>query len=191
MENKTIEQLLSSIAALVGDARGSLFGQDRCMVDRDQLLSLVDTLQTQLPKEIEEAQTIIDNCSALKTNAKKEAAETRKEADRVLKEAEERAAKLIEETTIVAEAKQREQEILQQTEAQRAQLIAGAVQYADRIMEDAEKTVREILGTLSAGVGALQARCQEDMNASMGRIADARKALQSSNFAQVPEESGE
>ncbi len=191
MENKTIEQLLSSIAALVGDARGSLFGQDRCMVDRDQLLSLVDTLQTQLPKEIEEAQTIIDNCSALKTNAKKEAAETRKEADRVLKEAEERAAKLIEETTIVAEAKQREQEILQQTEAQRAQLIAGAVQYADRIMEDTEKTVREILGTLSAGVGALQARCQEDMNASMGRIADARKALQSSNFAQVPEESGE
>lgn len=191
MENKTIEQLLSSIAALVGDARGSLFGQDRCMVDRDQLLSLVDTLQTQLPKEIEEAQTIIDNCSALKTNAKKEAAETRKEADRVLKEAEERAAKLIEETTIVEQAKQREQEILQQTEAQRAQLIAGAVQYADRIMEDAEKTVSEILGTLSAGVGALQGRCQEDMNASMGRIAEARKALQSSSFAEIPEQSGE
>lgn len=107
MENKTIEQLLSSIAALVGDARGSLFGQDRCMVDRDQLLGLVDTLQTQLPKEIEEAQTIIDNCNALKTNAKKEAAETRKEADRVLREAEERAANMIAETTIVEQAKLR------------------------------------------------------------------------------------
>lgn len=191
MENKTIEQLLSSIAALVGDARGSLFGQDRCMVDRDQLLSLVDTLQSQLPKEIEEAQTIIDNCSALKTNAKKEAAETRKEADRVLQEAEERAAKLIDETSIVEQAKLREQEILEATEVQRLQLISGAVQYADRIMEDAEKTVSEILGTLSAGVGALQARCQEDMDASMARIAEARKALQSSNFAPPPEQSGE
>lgn len=191
MENKTIEQLLSSIAALVGDARGSLFGQDRCMVDRDQLLSLVDTLQSQLPKEIEEAQTIIDNCSALKTNAKKEASETRKEADRVLQEAEERAAKLIDETSIVEQAKLREQEILQETEAQRMQLISGAVQYADRIMEDAEKTVREILGTLSAGVGALQERCQEDMNASMSRISEARKALQSSNFAPPPEQSDE
>ena len=191
MENKTIEQLLSSIAALVGDARGSLFGQDRCMVDRDQLLSLVDTLQSQLPKEIEEAQTIIDNCSALKTNAKKEAAETRKEADRVLQEAEERAAKLIDETSIVEQAKLREKDILEATEVQRLQLISGAVQYADRIMEDAEKTVSEILGTLSAGVGALQARCQEDMDASMARIAEARKALQSSNFAPPPEQSGE
>lgn len=191
MENKTIEQLLSSIAALVGDARGSLFGQDRCMVDRDQLLSLVDTLQSQLPKEIEEAQTIIDNCSALKTNAKKEAAETRKEADRVLQEAEERAAKLIDETSIVEQAKLREQEILEATEVQRLQLISGAVQYADRIMEEAEKTVSEILGTLSAGVGALQARCQEDMNTSMARISEARKALQSSNFASVPEQSDE
>lgn len=190
MENKTIEQLLSSIAALVGDARGSLFGQDRCMVDRDQLLSLVDTLQTQLPKEIEEAQTIIENCSALKTNAKKEAAETRKEADRVLHEAEERAAKMIDETTIVALAKQREEEILQETEAQRLQLISGAVQYADRIMEDAEKTVNDILGTLHAGVGALQTKCQEDMKASMGKISEARRALQSASFSQIPEQSG-
>lgn len=191
MENKTIEQLLSSIAALVGDARGSLFGQDRCMVDRDQLLSLVDTLQSQLPKEIEEAQTIIDNCNALKTNAKKEAAETRKEADRVLHEAEERAAKLIDETTIVELAKQREQEILQETETQRLQLISGAVQYADRIMEDAERTVKEILGTLNAGVAALQTKCQEDMTAAVGKITEARTALQSASFSEQAEQSGE
>ena len=189
MENKTIEQLLSSIAALVGDARGSLFGQDRCMVDRDQLLSLVDTLQSQLPKEIEEAQTIIENCSALKTNAKKEAAETRKEADRVLQEAQERAAKMIEETTIVEMAKAREAEILQQTEQQRSQLISGAIQYADRIMEDAERTVKDVLNTLHAGVGALQSKCQEDMNASTDKIAEARRALQSTSFSEKVEQS--
>ena len=189
MENKTIEQLLSSIAALVGDARGSLFGQDRCMVDRDQLLSLVDTLQSQLPKEIEEAQTIIENCSALKTNAKKEAAETRKEADRVLQEAQERAAKMIEETTIVEMAKAREAEILQQTEQQRAQLISGAIQYADRIMEDAERTVKDVLNTLHAGVGALQSKCQEDMNASTDKITEARRALQSTSFSEKVEQS--
>lgn len=188
MENKTIEQLLSSIAALVGDARGSLFGQDRCMVDRDQLLSLVDTLQSQLPKEIEEAQTIIENCSALKTNAKKEAAETRKEADRVLQEAQERAAKMIEETTIVEMAKAREAEILQQTEQQRAQLISGAIQYADRIMEDAERTVKDVLNTLHAGVGALQNKCQEDMTASTDKIAEARRALQSTSFTEKTEQ---
>ncbi len=35
MENKTIEELLNSLGALVSDARGSLFGQDKVMVDRE------------------------------------------------------------------------------------------------------------------------------------------------------------
>ena len=123
MENKTIEQLLSSLAALANEARGSLFGQDKCMVDREKLLYLVETLQTQLPAEINEARTIIDNCNALRNNAKKDAAETRREADQVLRDAEVRAAKLIEETNIVEFAKKREQEILEGAEQQRAMLI--------------------------------------------------------------------
>lgn len=178
MENKTIEQLLSSIAALVGDARGSLFGQDKCMVDRDQLLYLVDALQTQLPAEIEEAKTIIENCNALRTNAKKDAAETRKEANQVLLDAEERAAKLIEETTIVEFAKKREQEILDAAQQQRAMLISGAVKYADHIMEEAQQTVTQTLETLNAGVAALQSKCQEDLSSSMAKLAEARTALQ-------------
>lgn len=177
MENKTIEQLLSSLAALVGDARGSLFGQDKCMVDRDQLLYLVDALQNQLPAELNEAKTIIDNCNVLRTNAKKDAAETRKEADKVLRDAEERAAKLIEETTIVEFAKKREQEIIENAQQQRAMLIAGAVKYADRIMEDAQQTVTSTLETLSAGVAALQEKAKADMDASMQKIAEARAAL--------------
>jgi cell division septum initiation protein DivIVA len=178
MENKTIEQLLSSIAALVGDARGSLFGQDKCMVDRDQLLYLVDALQSQLPTELSEAKTIIENCNALKTNAKKEAAETRKEADQVLQDAQERAAKLIEESTIVTFAKKREQEIIEEAQDQRAQLIAGAVKYADSIMKDAQQTVTQTMETLNAGVQALEKKCQEDLNAAMQQLEEARRALQ-------------
>lgn len=177
MENKTIDQLLSSLAALVGDARGSLFGQDKCMVDREQLLSLVDALQNQLPAEISEAQTIIDNCNALRTNAKKDAAETRKEADQVLRDAEERAAKLIEETTIVENAKKREKEILDNAQQQRAMLIDGAVKYADRIMEDAEKLVSGTLESLTAGFAALQDRAAESAKESLDKIAEARAAL--------------
>ena len=119
MENKTIEQLLSSLGALANEARGSLFGQDKCMVDREQLLYLVDTLQAQLPAEIQEAKAIIENCNALRNNAKKDAAETRRQADQVLSDAEVRAANLIEETTIVEFAKKREQEILEGAEQQR------------------------------------------------------------------------
>ena len=181
MDNKTIDQLLSSLGALANEARGSLFGQDKCMVDRDQLLYLVDSLQTQLPAEIQEANAIIDNCNALRNNAKKDAAETRRQADQVLRDAEERAANLIEETTIVEFAKMREKEILDGAEQQRAMLIAGAVQYADRILEEAEQTVRSTLEALSSGVAILQKQATEEMDVSLRELKDARTALKNAD----------
>ncbi len=177
MENRTIDQLLSSLAALVGDAKGPLFGQDKCMVDREQLLYLVETLQKQLPSQLEEANTIINSCNVLRTNAKKEAAQTRKEADQVLRDAEERAAKLIEETTIVTLAKKREKEILDHAQQQSNQLISSAMRYADHIMEQTQQVIQDTHESLNAGLSALQARGKEAMEDSMGRIQEARSAL--------------
>lgn len=181
MENKTIESLLNNMVALVGDARGSLFGQDKCMVDREQLLYLVDALQTQIPEEIRQAKTIIENCNELRTNARKDAAATRKEADLVLKEAKEQASKMLDETVLVQNAKAREAEILAEAENQRAMLIAGAVEYADRIMEEAERTVEETYAALDAGLEALRAREREDKKSAMSKVTDARKALKNAS----------
>ena len=177
MENKTIDSLLNSMAGLVGDARGSLFGQDKVMVDREQLLYLVDALQTQIPQEIAQAKTIIESCNELRTNAKKDAAETRKAADQVLTDAEQRAAKLIEETTIVALAKQREEEILADAEQKRREMMSGAIAYADKIMEDAQATVLAIYDTLNVGLEALVQKAAEDKKQALTQIKEARNAL--------------
>lgn len=178
MEKVSIDQLLNSIAALAGDSRGSLFGQEKCMVDRDQLLYLVDALRNEIPKQIAEAGSIIDSCNALRTNAKKDAAETRRAADKVLKEAEERAAKLIEENQIVIFAKRREQEILTEAEQQKEQLISGAIGYADRIMEEAEQNVIATYDTLANGIDLLKQRAVEERKAALAQVKEARVALQ-------------
>lgn len=177
MENKTIEELLNKLAALAGDARGSLFGQDKCMVDREELLYLVDALQNQLPSEISEARTIINSCNALRNKAKMEAAETRKEANNVLRDAQERAAKLIEEHQITEFAKKREQEILDEANEKRDALISGAVQYADRILEEARETVSKTMETLTLGMQALEEQSKNQISASLHDIDEARGAL--------------
>ena len=177
MENKTVDELLAGLAALVGDARGSLFGQDKVMVDREELLYLVDSLQNQLPSEIAESRTIIQNSNALRNNAKMDAAETRRQANQVLRDAEERAAKLIEEHTIVDFAKKREQEILEEAQQKRSMLIAGAVQYADRIMEEAQQTVSNALEALNGGFLALQDQAKAQFDVSLRELSEARQAL--------------
>ena len=178
MENKTIEELLESLAALVSDARGSLFGQDKCMVDREQLLYLVDHLQAQLPTELEEARNIIASANVLRNNAKKDAADTRRQADQVLTDAEERAAKLIEETTIVEFAHKREKEILDDAQEQHDKLISGAVQYAQRIIEEAEQTVSDTLEKLNSGFASLQNQTSNNLGASLKKLSEAKEALQ-------------
>ncbi len=177
MEKATIESLLSSLQGLVGDARGSLFGQDKCMVDREQLLSLVDALQSQLPQEINQAKAIIESSDALRQSAKKDAAETRKHADQMLKEAEERAAKLIEEDTIVVLAHKHEKELLEEAEQKKAALITGAVGYADHILEQAQQTATEVYDTLDAGLNALRDKVREDKALALSQIQETRKAL--------------
>lgn len=177
MEKTTIDSLLESLVALVGDSHGSLFGQDKCMVDKDQLLYLVDALQAQIPQEISQSKAVIESCNELRTNAKKDAAQTRKQADRILTEAQERAAQLIDESQIVVLAKARAQEILTQAETQRSELISGAVEYADRIMADAETAVTEAYDTLREGMSMLQARNKENKATSLAKVKEARKAL--------------
>lgn len=183
MENKSIEQLLDSLNALVGDARGSLFGQDKVMVDRDELLDLVDALQNQLPEELVKAKAIIDSCNELRTNAKRDAAETRKNADAILKDAQERAAKLIEEQTIVEFAKKREAEILEEANRQHDELILGAMEYADHILEEAEESVKNVYQSLYAGMEILKTRSEDEKNASAAQVSEARAAIKSASAA--------
>lgn len=181
MEKTTIESLLNSLAAMAGDSRTSLFGQDKCTIDRDQFLYLVDALQNQIPQELSQAKAVIDSSNEIRTKAKKEASTTRKNADKVLTEAEERAAQLIEDSTIVEFAKKREEEILAEAQQQRELLIAGAISYAEKIMEDAEKTVTETYDTFFAGIAALEARAKEDRKAAMDQIKEAKKVLKNAN----------
>lgn len=183
MEKTTIDSLLNSLVALVGDSRSSLFGQDKCMVDRDQLLYLVDCLQNQMPKEVTQAKAVIESCNEIRTKAKKEAAETRKAADKVLSEAEERATRLIEETTIVELAKSRAKDILEEAENQRQMLITGAINYAQSIIDDAEKTVSETYETLNAGTAALQNRAKEERKAALDQLSQAKKVLKNANVS--------
>ena len=87
------------------------------------------------------------------------------------------ALKLIEENQIVEFAKARAQEILDEAEQQRKELISGAVEYADRIMAEAEQSVTDTYDTLHAGISALQAKGKEDKTTAFAKVKEARKAL--------------
>ena len=75
-------------------------------------------------------------------------------------------------------AHKREKEILDEAQEQHDKLISGAVQYAQRIMEEAEQTVSDTLSKLNSGFASLQAQTSNDLGVSLKKLSEAKEALQ-------------
>ena len=70
MNEHGIEELIGTLYEMVQDARSVPFSSDKCAVEREKVLDLLDEISNQLPGELKQAKTIVDSRSELITNAK-------------------------------------------------------------------------------------------------------------------------
>src|SRR5215469_15502499 len=89
-----IPELLEMLHAMITEAWGLPLGAEKCVIERDKALDLLDEIRAQFPTEIAEAKRLIDARTDFINNAKREA-ETIKRA------AEEKARQLIDEQEII------------------------------------------------------------------------------------------
>ena len=70
-----IEETITTLYEMVQDAWSLPLGAEKCVVERDKVLDLLDEISNQLPGELKQAKTIVDSRGELITNAKREAVE--------------------------------------------------------------------------------------------------------------------
>lgn len=116
----------------------------RVMVEEEEFLALVDQLRVAVPNEIKQAQRVIKERERIIGEAQDEAAE-------IVDRAHEEADRLVSQSALLADAKQRGEEILRRAEEeqqrtkgeldvyvmQQAQLVEDAIQRAVAVMQDA------------------------------------------------------
>ena len=73
MNEHSIEEVIGTLYEMVQDARGVPFSSDKCALERDRVLDLLDEISNQLPGELKQAKTIVEARSELISNAKREA----------------------------------------------------------------------------------------------------------------------
>ena len=83
-----IEEILTTLYEMVQDAWSLPLGADKCVLERDKVLDLLDEISNQLPGELKQAKTIVESRNEVITNAKRE-------AENILKQAEQRARQMI------------------------------------------------------------------------------------------------
>ena len=149
--------LVDQLEELVGIGKRVPFS-GRVMVEEGEFLALVDQLRVAVPNEIKQAQRVIKDRERIVGDAQDEGA-------RIVQVARDRAEAMVSQHGIVAEARQRSEEILRAAEEERQrahgeidvfvmeqlQLVEDAVRRGMAVMEDAvEQTIDTIGGARDA-----------------------------------------
>ena len=160
-ENDVLE-LIEMLYTMVTEAWGVPLGNEKCIVERDKVLNLLDDIKARLPTELAEAKRMVANRDEYVGNAKREAETIRRTAD-------ERAKAIVEEQEIVRAAKKRSSELLTSAESRTRELYRVANAYVDDALRRTEEAissalseVRESRSSFRSAAGA--ARSQQEIS---------------------------
>lgn len=149
-----VAEIISSLYDMVQDAWSLPLSSDKCVLERDKVLDLLDEINNQLPAEFKQAQTIVDARNEIIANAKKE-------AEALQKQAEMKASQIISDQEIVVAAKKEAEIILQDareqaegiskaTESKLQDLKNASIQFVVDALAETENAIAEALHDVSA-----------------------------------------
>ena len=138
MSDRNIEDIIGALYDMVQDARSMPLSADKCILERDKVLDILDEIIAQLPGELKQARTIVESRNELVSQA-------RREADGVIREAQEKASQLVTKEAIYAEAKKRSEELVSQTQNRINQLRKAANEYMDESLRQTEEVISNAL----------------------------------------------
>lgn len=133
-----IEELLELLYTEVEEAKSPAFNADKCVLDRDRILDMIDDVKAEIPVEVRRAQDLVANRNDYIASAKREADEIRERAKDYAKD-------LLEQDTVVQEAQDRADEIVAEAEERSRVLQRAANEFCEDALRRMEESAAEIL----------------------------------------------
>ena len=137
MEQGALE-IIEVLYQMIAEAWGVPLGQEKCIIEREKALSLLDEMKARLPVEVAEARRLVSARDEFISNA-------RKEADALRRQAEEQARRMVDRQEIVRVARQRSTDMLTSAETKSRELKRVASEYVDDALRRTEEAVAAAL----------------------------------------------
>ena len=150
MANNDIIELLDILYGMVTEAWSVPLGNDKCIIEREKAIEIINEIKVNLPTAIAEAQRLVAARDEFIGNAKREAEALRKNA-------EEQAHQMIEEQEVVRVARARSSEMIAAAETKSKELRRVASEYVDDLMRQTEQNMSEALGIIRGAHESFQA----------------------------------
>ena len=138
MSDRNTEDIIGALYDMVQDARSMPLAADKCILERDRILDMLDEIIAQLPSELKQSRTIVESRNELIGQA-------RRESETIIRQAQEKANQLVTQEAIYQEAQRQSQELLQQTQTRMAELRRVSNEYMDDALLRTEEAIAQSL----------------------------------------------
>lgn len=138
MSNRTTEDIIGALYDMVQDARAVPLAMDKCILERDRVLDILDEIIAQLPAELKQSRTIVESRNELISQA-------RREAEGIIRQAQEQAKQMVTKEAIYVEAKRRAEELAKQAQERVNQIQKAGNAYMDESLQQTEETIAKAL----------------------------------------------
>ena len=138
MNEQHIEEIITALYDMIQDARALPLGADKCILERDKALDMLDEIIAALPSELKQSRTIVESRNELIGQA-------RREAENIIKEAQTKAEELVAREAIYVEAKRQCQEMYLSTQERINELKKVSNAYMDDALRRTEEAISQSL----------------------------------------------
>ena len=139
-KSHSLQDLIEMLEDLLSDATRVPF-KKKSLVDVDKMSEIIGDMQMALPVEIQQAQKVVMDKNIIINEAKKE-------AESIIRKAEQRRAELLDENDLVREARRRATEMVSAEQNRCTDLRASTNDYVDKMLRRIEELLANDLNNL-------------------------------------------
>lgn len=139
-----IEEILDSLDDMLDRAWSLPLAGGRSVVDVEKVRELIDDVRLNMPTEIKQARAIVSDRADIIAGA-------RKEAESIIRRAEEKSKTLIDQEEIVKQAQGKANEILTSAAKQAREMKQNSLEFADKVLTRAEETLIKSINDVKMG----------------------------------------
>ena len=138
-----IDEILDVIDELLDRSWSLPLSGGRCVVDADKVRDLIDDIRLNIPSEIKQAKAIVADRAEIIDTAKKE-------AEQIVRKAEERARNLVAQEEVVKAAQTKATEVLSQAQMKSREIRQAAQEFSDNCLLKTEEVLVKSLTEIKA-----------------------------------------
>ena len=149
-----VDELLDMLFDMIDEAKNAAFSGDKCVIERDKALDLIEDAKKQLPVDLAEARKILNSRTEYLAAAKRE-------SDEIRKRAEIEAGQLVSEAQVMAQARQKAREIIGHAEEEAKKTCRETNEYCADLLRRTEDALasahaemRQVHNQFRSGMGS-------------------------------------